>query len=144
MQSPVIQQIIGSRYYRVHEPYTASSQGLRVTVHPGYRYDGASIPRMFWRLIGGPFSGAYAPAALVHDALYETQMVSRAHADRVFYDLMRRCGEGRARAKLMYWGVRAGGWTGWNSYAPDRIRAARELVTVETINVAVPPSAPIL
>src|SRR5438046_1090750 len=29
--------------------------------------DGASIPRVFWTLIGGPFDGKYRNASVVHD-----------------------------------------------------------------------------
>lgn len=29
--------------------------------------DGASIPRVFWRLIGGPWSGLYKRASIIHD-----------------------------------------------------------------------------
>lgn len=36
-----------------------------------YCYDGATIPRLFWRLIGAPTDNNYLIAALVHDILCE-------------------------------------------------------------------------
>jgi len=49
-----------------------------------------------------------AYAAVIHDWLYSTECVSRAYADRVFYDILH-----HANVKwdwLMYAGVRVGGW----------------------------------
>ena len=36
-----------------------------------YCYDGASIPRVFWRLIGSPTDNNFLIAALIHDVLCE-------------------------------------------------------------------------
>lgn len=36
-----------------------------------YCYDGASVPRIFWRLIGAPTDNRFLIAALVHDVLCE-------------------------------------------------------------------------
>lgn len=48
-------------------------------------------------------------AAVIHDHLYATAQLSRAAADRVFYDALRASGVARWRAWLMYAGVRLGG-----------------------------------
>ena len=40
-------------------------------VPKGYCYDGASIPRMFWRIIGSNYDNKYLIPALVHDVLCE-------------------------------------------------------------------------
>lgn len=37
----------------------------------GYCYDGASIPRLFWRFIGAPTDNAFLIPALIHDILCE-------------------------------------------------------------------------
>lgn len=37
----------------------------------GYCFDGASIPRLFWRVIGAPTCNEFLIAALVHDVLCE-------------------------------------------------------------------------
>lgn len=41
------------------------------TIPKGYCYDGASIPRMFWRLIGAPTDNEFLIPALIHDVLCE-------------------------------------------------------------------------
>lgn len=37
----------------------------------GYCYDGASVPRLFWRIIGSNTDNSFLIAALVHDVLCE-------------------------------------------------------------------------
>lgn len=76
--------------------------------------DGASIPRVFRRLIGGKFA-RYRDAAVVHDWLYATpgHGYTRLEADQVFLNIMRELGIKRWRRRLMYRAVRMGGWRYW-------------------------------
>lgn len=69
----------------------------------GSRVDGASIPRAFWSIIGGPFEGKYRNASVLHDVAYEEQKVSPQEADLMFYNAMRCAGVGAATAKTMYY-----------------------------------------
>lgn len=41
------------------------------TIPKGYCYDGASIPRLFWRVVGSNTDNKFLIAALVHDVLCE-------------------------------------------------------------------------
>ena len=41
------------------------------TIPKDYCFDGASIPRMFWRIVGSPTDNEFLIAALVHDVLCE-------------------------------------------------------------------------
>lgn len=43
----------------------------KFTIPKGYCYDGASIPRAFWRLIGSNTDNAFLIPALIHDVLCE-------------------------------------------------------------------------
>jgi hypothetical protein len=42
--------------------------GKTWTAVEGTRVDGASIPKPFWSLVGGPYEGRYRNASVVHDA----------------------------------------------------------------------------
>lgn len=83
-----------------------------ITVPKGFVFDGASIPRWLWSLVGSPQTGRYRDAAIIHDWLYYRGRVwprdyrPRKDADRVFYEAMRANGVGYERATLMYWAVR--------------------------------------
>lgn len=76
---------------------------------PGARVNGASIPRAFWSLIGGPFEGKYRNASVLHDVAYEEQTRSWEDADRMFYNAMRCSGVGAVTAKTMYYTLRRHG-----------------------------------
>lgn len=67
--------------------------------------DGASIPQVFWSLIGGPFEGAYINASVIHD--YYCAVKSRTAHDthRAFYYGMRAANVPDWKAKYMYWAV---------------------------------------
>lgn len=43
----------------------------KFTIPKDYCFDGATIPRMFWRLVGAPTDNKFLIAALVHDVLCE-------------------------------------------------------------------------
>lgn len=43
------------------------------TVPEGYTWDGASIPRLFWRIIGPPTSPSFLTPSFVHDVLCENK-----------------------------------------------------------------------
>lgn len=71
----------------------------------GAELDGASIPRVFWTLIGGPFEGKYRDASIVHDHYCVTQDRPWADVHRMFYDGMRCSGVGKRKAGVMYYAV---------------------------------------
>ena len=48
-----------------------------VRVRPGFRTDGASIPRLLWRVFGSPYDPDIFAAAIAHDALYRGEILPR-------------------------------------------------------------------
>jgi len=79
--------------------------GRRWPVPTGTKVDGASIPRFFWTVIGGPFSGEYRNASVVHD--FYCQVRTRPYRDvhRVLYDAMMASGVTESKGWLMYQAV---------------------------------------
>lgn len=79
----------------------------------GSEVDGASIPRVFWTLIGGPLEGRYRDASIIHDVYCVTRTRAWRDTHRAFYEAMRCSGVGEARAKVMYYAVHRFGprWT---------------------------------
>ncbi len=75
----------------------------------GSRVNGASIPRAFWSVIGGPFEGKYRNASVLHDVAYTDQTRPWEDADRMFYNAMRCSGVGVVKAKTMYYALRRHG-----------------------------------
>jgi hypothetical protein len=107
----------------------AKTEIIHITVKEGFVYDSASIPRIFWSLIGSPFSGKYRMAALIHDALYATQLTTRQEADDIFYNIMVNEGVAVWKAKLMYTAVLAFGDRVYNK-TPEQMEVERVFVEV--------------
>lgn len=105
-------------------------EGEIIEVLPGMATDGASIPRLFWRLIGCPLRGRYAPAALIHDGLYAAQDLPRAIADRLFREMLLDLGLHPAKAWTMYQAVKLGGDPSWCNRTAGAIKAARQYVLI--------------
>lgn len=61
-----------------------SYNGKSYIVPKGFISDGASIPKIFWSLIAPCIDGRSIRAAVIHDWLYHTGILSRADADKIF------------------------------------------------------------
>ena len=89
------------RSARLIKDYKVRIAGNRtITVPAGFETDFVSVPRLFWRIV--PPWGRYSPAAVVHDFLYHTGLVTRAEADRIFLELMTKLGVPAWKRRLMY------------------------------------------
>ena len=50
--------------------------------------NGASIPKAIWSVVGGPWSGKYRNAAVIHDFMTEINFEDSDTTNRIFYDAM--------------------------------------------------------
>lgn len=105
------------RRRRLLEPFRYRSALLArvIEVPEGFVYDGASIPRALWWLIGGPFTGRYRRAALLHDYLYTVRVCSREEADQVLLEAMVEDRVPKWRRWAMFQAVRLGGGAAWRA-----------------------------
>lgn len=132
----------GLKKYRAYElshdysyQWRDGSFHFRIFIPAGFKYDGASVPRIVWSLVGLRPDGLLRAAALVHDWIYEHKGVlpegsyqiksagqwinldtqfARKDADKMFKKIMREAGVKRVRRRLAYRAVRLGGWLPWN------------------------------
>lgn len=68
-----------------------NDEGYEFKISKGYTWDGASIPRLFWRLIGSKTDNRYLVPSLIHDVLCENHDYvdnNRYFADKVFERLL--------------------------------------------------------
>jgi hypothetical protein len=72
----------------------------------GFDWDGATIPRLFWSIIGGPFHPQVMRASLLHDWLYWTRKIPRKQADKLLRKLLLEDGCTAFKAESMYRAVR--------------------------------------
>jgi hypothetical protein len=88
-----------------------------IHVPEGYKTDFASVPRPLWSLF--PPDGVYTQAAVLHDYIYgkrgkglgrEGKDLSRSECDKIFLRAMETLGVDLPTRRLIYRGVRLGGW----------------------------------
>jgi len=91
------------RTMTLREPFGyVDPDGLAWSAPKGSQVDGASIPRVAWTLIGGPFEGQYRSASVIHDVACVERKQSWRKVHRVFYTAMRAAGVSETQAKIMY------------------------------------------
>lgn len=119
-------------------------KGLEWQAPAGWIIDGASIPRIAWSLIGGPFEGKYRDASVIHDVGCDQKTKPWESVHEVFYWAMRASGVKRRRAKIMYAAVYHFG-PRWSRLVtvPDLPRV-QEAVAIETARAQAEPGSQVL
>ena len=103
--NPVVKFLPG-RNVELTTPLTFyDPQELAWDVPKGAIVDGASIPQIFWSIIGGPFDQGYRDASIIHDWYCDKRLRTWQATHRVFYDAMIVSGVSPAKAKTMYFAV---------------------------------------
>ncbi len=118
--------------YKVIKPYRftvffSCDTALTFTIHEGFIFDGASIPRAFWRLIGHPMQPRTLVAALMHDYLYATEFLERKTADWIFLEMLQKSGVGWIKRNLMWGAVDLFGGSVWRSHTLKSVLDARAI-----------------
>ena len=130
--NPIIRQLeYRDELYELY-PYlykAVLSNGKVLRIKDKYIFDGASIPRVLWSLIGSPFEFSYS---ICHDILYQAELMTRAEADWEFILILKLKGVGWVKRNAMWLGLRAGGWVTWNKHTPESIAEARAFGTLES------------
>lgn len=94
------------------------SNGTVIIIPKGYKWDLSSVPRFLWWLL--PPDGDFQVGALIHDYLYEYNMVNRKFADLEMYKWSSAVSGTKNKSirnidnKLRLLGVRLFGWYVWN------------------------------
>jgi len=78
----------------------------------------ASIPRLAWTIIGGPFEGLYRDASVIHDVACVEKSRPWLQVHRTFYLAMLASGVTTVKAKVMYAAVYHFG-PRWSTVAPQ-------------------------
>ena len=101
--------------YTLLEDVTVLWQTNTLVIPAGFKSDGASVPRFFWRSVFPPGDSRALTAAFAHDYVYRTHHEgwTRKMADDMFYDLLREDRVPWFNAQAAYWGVRLFGFSSW-------------------------------
>lgn len=99
-----------------------------ITIKKGYRFDGASVPRLFWTLVISPME--IVASALIHDAWYDAELGDRKAGDQLLRETMYLEGASDFQQVCVYWAVRLFGGFCWNRHTPESIAEARKYVKI--------------
>jgi hypothetical protein len=118
------------------------STGVEWNVPEGFISDGASIPEWLWAMLGGPFSGPYRDAAVIHDYFCNERTRPWQDVHKVFLEAALNRGTAEDLAKTLYAGVLLGGprwdWPKAGLFAKHLMKA--QLVPTQSTKPA-PPTA---
>jgi Protein of unknown function (DUF1353) len=121
-----VKQLGATPNYEVVDDYVYQARDYKIIVPKGFVYDRASIPRIFWLIIDKDSLSNVAP--LFHDLLYRYggrlppslvspyREFSREDTDKLFYDLMVKCGVVQWRSVAAYEAVRNFAESHWNKH----------------------------
>lgn len=113
--------------------FTQQSIRYELVLQARFCSDGASIPRYLWSVMGAPFVGKYRKSAIAHDALYATQITSRAFADLLFLTAMKHEGCSWFSRYTMYIAVRFFGFLSWRKTSFQSMIKMREKVQINRL-----------
>lgn len=91
----------------------------QIVVPAGFETDLLSIPKPFRQHIDMVHG---AEAAVIHDFLYYSQHIkNRKLCDKILLEGLLELNISKIKAYIIYFGVRVGGWWGWNKRAKNKI-----------------------
>ncbi len=109
-------RFVGSERWKLIKRFIYHNPPTHIVVPVGFITDGASVPKVgiIRRLIGDPWSGKYARAAVIHDYGYFSQIMPRIVVDKIFLNGMKILGVSWWRRGIMYNAIRLVAWIHWN------------------------------
>ena len=122
---------VNSREYKLTESIEVVVNKSRITVYEGFIFDGASVPRVLWNIIGSPFTGKYTLASLIHDALYRSESLKRKECDEIFLEIMKKSNVNYIKRYAMYYGVRASGGLIWRNHSVEEVSYNKNFIRVQ-------------
>jgi hypothetical protein len=103
----VLKPLDDARLMQVQQPFGYQDEAGQSWAVPAKALcDGASIPRVFWSIIGGPWDGRYRNASVVHDWFCAVRIMPWQATHRMFYEAMLTSGTDATLAKTMFLAVR--------------------------------------
>ena len=102
----VLRVLPDGRTMELVQPFSyIDSKGVNWSVPARTKVDGASIPSVFWGIIGAPYTGKYREASIIHDYYCATRSRHWKAVHKVFLDGMLARGVDKLNAQLMYLAV---------------------------------------
>ena len=125
---------VGKQTYILLEDIVVESLGYQIKLLKGFDFDAASIPQIFWSIIGSPFTGNYTTPAAIHDGLYAGEILDRKVCDDIFLDLMKQYKVSYLRRYTMYLAVRLAGGKVWKEHSQEEVQEYKKYCEIMSVN----------
>lgn len=123
-----------TRHMRLLDDFAFKGPDCRLWPVPkGAIVDGASIPRVLWSVIGGPFDGRYRDGSVVHDYYCKLRTVPSDDVHEMFYHALLANGVDSATAGLMFYAV---SWFGPRWQILKRVASNEDFTTFAVLRSA--------
>lgn len=117
-------------YRRLYEPFAFSIDDDDFKVLPGFWWDGASIPRALWSVVGDPWDEDITPGALIHDILYGSHWFSQRKADDILFKVNKLNDMGWLKNHTVWATLRVCGHVAYNGKTEKGVKGVRKHVLV--------------
>jgi hypothetical protein len=103
------------KMYRLVDDYRIVVSGREYIIKAGFEYDGASVPTPVKWLLSE--AAIMSIAALLHDHLYYTALVSKEEADAIFHEVLKDIDQVRAfDCQVMWYALILFGQAAWDEH----------------------------
>jgi hypothetical protein len=99
--------------WKLQDDFSYEDDFIQVDVKSDFITDGASIPKMFWSIIGNPLENDLLKPAIIHDGLYTLMQLPRDKCDKLLKEMLLFNGTSKVKANLVYIVVRLFGGSHW-------------------------------
>lgn len=123
-------RFIGEDRAKLLENLTVELDNFIFCLEAGFVSDGASVPQILWSFGMDAWSYSTLEGALIHDALYSSEMVYRHEADEIFYRILRKDGNSLVKSYIYWLGVRLFGWIEYLRHTKRTVNRAKKLLWI--------------
>jgi hypothetical protein len=124
----VILEEMKNGYWKLQEYFSYENDYLQVTVKSDFITDGASIPKIFWSVVGSPLENDLLKPAIIHDGLYTANglvtimRLKRSECDKLLREMLLFNGTSKVKAYSIYYAVRLFGGSHWKKDTTDMMK----------------------
>ena len=124
----MFEPVEGKSLYRTTEDTDFIVNGHVMPIPKGFEFNGSSIPRMFWPIVGSPFDPKFMVAALNHDYCFLTHCCSFNEANALFYNDLRVAGVSVVISWTKRIAVSTAGYFVWRKKDVEGLKKLRALL----------------
>ena len=136
-KSPLVRHITNTRCVLEEDfSFTVKVNGkhYHIEIQQGFIFDGASIPRIAWRVVGHPYQMPLLVCALPHDILYASEFFKKEECDWIFLELMKSVGINWIKRNTIWSAVKLFGGLVWLKHTKYSINKAKSYMTVKILD----------